>query len=289
MHPKIFEKFTPVEITTDGKSVFDFLGGKIDVSFKHGWIAPEAGKTFTPGYPPSNEWMADWIAVLLSAHFADDHYAVVELGAGYGQWMTSALQAYRHLKPNGKSEGLALEADTIHFEWLEKHISDNGLNGFSRTIPVYGAAGTDGEVTFPVITDPAKNYGASLSHDVPDGEVSVRSYSLNTILAFLNNEIVDLLHIDIQGAEEELLVESDVASSLSRVKFILVGTHRSNDLHRAVRETLVGAGFTKLIEWPRNSLVEFLETNIHTNDGALLYCNPVLVDHAAVTLELQAG
>ena len=282
MHPKIFEKFTPVEITTDGKSVYDFLGGKINAAYKHGWQPPVAGRTFVPGYPGYNEWMVDWIAVLASAYFADETYSVMELGAGYGQWMTSALQAYHQLKPDGACFGLALEADDVHFEWLKQHIVDNELDRFSRILPVHGAAGRDGTVSFPVLEDPAKNYGASSFSGVKSNSITVPSYGLKSIFSLVSEPLVDLLHIDIQGSEQELIVDSGIEEELACVKFILLGTHRNEALHLNCKRQFESLNFECVIEWPRNSSVSFFGHDIATNDGAILavnrgHCSPALV------------
>ena len=82
-YPKIFDYFDRQSVIPNGSSVYDFLGSETPVSYKKGWKPISASnKKFTPARPPFNEWMADWVATLLSAHFADDDYCSFELGAG---------------------------------------------------------------------------------------------------------------------------------------------------------------------------------------------------------------
>ena len=142
IYPRVFEHFNSVEVVADGLSVYDFLGGKINVRYKHGWQPQLAGKIFTPQLPAFNEWMADWIAVLTSAYFAENEYTVIELGAGYGQWMTAALQAFRQLNPGLRGTGVALEADDVHYQWLKDNIAANQLDAHATIIPIFGAAGS---------------------------------------------------------------------------------------------------------------------------------------------------
>ncbi len=92
-----------------------------------------------------------------------------------------------------------------------------------------------------------------------------------------NIECVDLLHIDIQGAEKELL-ESHRWKRDPIVKLILLGTHQSDDLHMDSRQHLENAGFEIVLDWAQNSAIAFNGESISTHDGALLACNPDILD-----------
>ena len=272
----IFLSYKRSEVFTDGNSSYDFLGGSICVDYKHGWrdtVIP-AGKHFKPGYPPLSEWTADWLVTLVAAKTAGNSFSVVELGAGYGQWMVTAIRAFKSLRPDGTVRGLALEADDIHFNWLKEHVSRN-LEEYVgvKTELVHAAAGKDGEVNFPVLDDPAKDYGASYTSGGSQRVVSAPSMSLATVLNRFDSPVIDLLHVDIQGAEEDLLLKNDVAEPLSRVKFIMVGTHRSEELHNSIANKLRFLGFKILLEWPRNSLLSTGAGEIKTTDGVVIAMN----------------
>ncbi len=276
-YPRIFDLFERVECCSDGRSIFDFLGGGIDASYKHDWEKNtlKEGVKFRPSYPPLSEWSVDWIASLIAAKIAGDSFTVVELGAGYGQWMVSAIMAFKSLNPEGQAYGLALEADNIHFDWLGKHVKKNlgPLQGIHTDL-LYAAAGVDGIVEFPVLTNPSKEYGASYSVVNSESQmVEVDCFSLPSIYRKLPDNSVDLLHIDIQGAEVDLIKDPAFAETISRTRFIMFGTHRTDDLHRAVRESLENNGFSIKIDWPRNSKIETFFGTVKTNDGALFAVN----------------
>lgn len=271
-HPKIFELFNRVECTSDGTAVLDFLGGAINASYKHTWernVFPK-GKTFKPSYPALSEWTIDWIASLLAAYTAGNEFRVVELGAGYGQWMVTAILAYRS-KHQGSAYGVAVEADPTHYNWLHEHVQRNlGDLDDIETVLIHAAAGLDGFVEFPVVDDPSKDYGAAYARsNAYEKTVKIPCMSVSRLYDTFDNAPVDLVHIDIQGAEADLIADPTFGESLQNTKMILFGTHTSAELHGQVRESLLSAGFDIKIDWPRSSTVRTDFGTLNTNDGAL--------------------
>jgi FkbM family methyltransferase len=273
-HPAIYETFQRKESTSDGISVYDFLGGKIDARFKHDWernLVPEGSK-ITPGYPALSEWTADWVASLLAAKTAGSHFNIVELGAGYGQWMVTGLLAFNAIRPAGTGFGIAVEADLSHYEWLKQNVESN-LGGLPNLVTelVHGAAGLDGSVTFPVVEDPSKDYGASYSlAGSYEKTIEVPSFSLDSLCKKLPKGKIDMLHVDIQGAEVDLIESDNFQERLADTRVVLFGTHRSTELHNSVRNKLQEAGLVIKLEWPRNGTVNTDFGVVKTNDGALL-------------------
>jgi hypothetical protein len=125
MHPKIFSKFNRATIIADGQSVYDFLGGSINVLYKKNWKPIPAGVEKIPGMPVANEWYVDWLATLTAAYFSDETFQTIELGAGYAQWTSTAIHAFKSLKPNGKVYAIALEADSVHYQWMRQNLKSN--------------------------------------------------------------------------------------------------------------------------------------------------------------------
>ena len=282
MHSKIFHKFNRVESITDGVSSIDFLGMKIDCRYKHGWKPLDSGNKIMPNYPSASEWTVDWIACLLAAYLANDKFRVIELGAGYAQWSVTAALAFKQLCTVGDISITALEADQEHFEWMQEHVTTNTLQLTQlKNSLLHAAAGEDGEVSFPILDDPSKVYGASYVETNQKNSHRynrVISMSLKSVFELdEQNDCVDLLHIDIQGAEKELL-ENHTWTKQPIVKLILLGTHQSDDLHISSRQHLENAGFDVILDWARNSTIKFNGENINTNDGALLACNPDFID-----------
>lgn len=277
MHPTIFNSFKPKESVSDGRSVYDFLGGAIDATYKHGWdklVAPE-GKVVKPAYPAPTEWTVDWIASLLAAKLAGERFTVIELGAGYGQWMVSSIMAYKACYPDRPVHGMALEAEKTHYEWLHKHVEKN-LSNYNNihTDLLYAAAGYDGVVQFPTVDEPDSTYGASYQPNANGtGMEEVECLSMQSIDVRFGESVIDMLHVDVQGAEADLIVNPGFDNVLSKTRFALFGTHRSNDLHNNVKQKIEDAGMQVLIEWPRNSFIETPFGSIKTNDGAVLGVN----------------
>jgi FkbM family methyltransferase len=284
MHPPIFNEFKRKESISDGKSIYDFLGGAIDASYKQGWeknVHPEHTKV-KADYPSPSEWTVDWIACLLAAKLAGDSFSVIELGAGYGQWMVTSIMAYKALNPNKPAHGMALEADRTHYQWLEQHVKKNlGFYPDIHADLLHAAAGFDGTVKFPVLADPSRNYGATYQRASVDGiELQeVPCFSMKTIDQRFDEKSIDILHVDIQGAEKDLILSSGFDELMGKCRFALFGTHRSDELHCDVREAIEATGLRVLIDWPRNSQVETPFGRIKTNDGAVLAASPSLFSH----------
>ena len=85
------------------------------------------------GPPPVDGEYFEWIDVLESVALARDRYTMLELGAGYGRWAVRAAAAVRQ---RGISEChlVAVEADPVHFTWLQQHFCDNGLDPAQHTL-----------------------------------------------------------------------------------------------------------------------------------------------------------
>lgn len=273
MHPTIFESFPRKEILSDGLSVYDFIGSAIDASFKRGWeknILP-AGVKFKPGYPALSEWTVDWIACLFAAKFAGDKFNVIELGAGYGQWMVISIMAYKSIHPDCQAHGMALEADKTHFQWLEQHVNKN-LGNYTDVSSdlVHAAAGYDGVVNFPILSHPSQEYGASYQTNLPTENMQeVNCLSMGSIDRRFAEEHIDILHVDIQGAEKDLILSNGFPALIRKTNFALFGTHKSDALHDSVKNALESNGMKVLINWPRNSVVTTSFGDIKTNDGAI--------------------
>ena len=278
MHPPIFNEFPRKESISDGRSVYDFLGGAIDASYKRGWeknVLP-AGTKVKPGYPTPSEWTVDWIACLLAAKLAGDRFTVIELGAGYGQWMVTAIMAYKTLHPGRPAHGMALEADMTHYQWLEQHVAKN-LGGYTdiTTDLLHAAAGFDGVASFPMLSEPDRDYGAAYQPNKKGENMQeVPCLSMDAIDRHFREHQIDILHVDIQGAEKDLIASPGFDAVIRKASFVLFGTHRSDDLHYSVKQAIESANMRVALEWPRNSSVSSRFGAIQTNDGAILAVSP---------------
>ncbi|MEM6820970.1 MAG: FkbM family methyltransferase [Verrucomicrobiota bacterium] len=288
--PELFTSFPRQTIIADGSSVYDFLGGSVKGEYKFGWDknCPSSGREITPPFPGLNEWTIDWVACLLAAKLAKDCFRVIELGAGYGHWAVASVLAFKSISPKRPASVFAVEADKTHFNWLEENIQTNlgRFHDVSSDLR-HAAAGLDGVISFPFLTNPAEDYGASYNNSQSERFIEVPCYSLSTVFRNIGNERANLLHCDIQGAEADLIAQPGFGGSMKHVDVALFGTHRSDDLHNQVVDTLINCGFRIAVEWPRNSAIETTYGQLQTNDGAVLAIHSDLFGQANRLTEFE--
>jgi FkbM family methyltransferase len=271
MHHPIFHKFKRVKSVGTGEHVFDFLGCATRVSFKKGWklhaVPPQ--KEVIPGYPAINEHYFDWIAVLTAIEGAGSTFRMAELGAGWAPWLTRAAMAARQRPHIRNLELLAVEADESHFEWTGLNFSDNGLVEPVAKRARAAVCATPGMVRFPKISNPDENYGASvLAARTTSEYLEVPALTLSDVLNKFSGPI-DLIHIDIQGAEYECIPPMAV-SLLSSVKNMMIGTHISLERHHGLAMCLREAGWRELFNFPRHGTVQTEFGEVKFDDGFIL-------------------
>jgi FkbM family methyltransferase len=271
MHHPIFQKFNRVRSTGTGRHVFDFLGAATRVSFRKGWEAHAvpSGKEVIPGYPAVNEHYFDWIAVLTAVEQAGSTFRMAELGAGWAPWLTRAALATRQRQRIQGLELLAVEADESHYDWVGLNFSDNGLAEPAAKRVRAAACSSPGTIRFPKVHNPDENYGASLiaARTLRDF-IEVPALTLSDAMRQFSGAI-DLLHIDIQGAEYEII--PPMAESLrSSVKMMMVGTHISLDRHHDLAKCLRDAGWREIFNFPRHGTVDTDFGPVKFDDGFLL-------------------
>ena len=183
-------------------------------------------------------------------------FCAVEVGAGWGPWITAAGVIARR-RGSGKISLIGVEASSNRFSLMCRHLETNGLrppavsgedaqhgNIFTRLFN--GAIWThDGVILFPE-SDVADMGSAATTSD---GETDYRGAKsankpipcrkLDTLLQGLGT--VDFMHIDIQGAELELL--QDQIGWVSRnVRTMMIATH-SRPIEGKLMELLFDHGW----------------------------------------------
>jgi len=189
----------------------------------------------------------EWMALLDAITEATTDFTMLELGAGFGRWTVRAAAAIRRYRPDVTYRLVAVEAEPTHFEWLTMHTADNHLRPRSAVgrCELINAAVSEnaGEEPF-YFGDPAAWYGQALVRpDNRGADASVRPVETITLSSLLEPlDSVDLIDLDVQGAELEVLREA--ASSLGRVRRIYVETHSE-----AIDESLAGVFQSAEGEW----------------------------------------
>jgi FkbM family methyltransferase len=216
-------------------------GDEVDVITSPHFFTPDTGPL--DWRRPDPQELTEWEALFDAIEQATGRLTMVELGAGFGRWTVHAAFAIRRFRPKLKYRLVALEAEPTHYRWLKQHTRDNGIRRWSRAgsckLIQAAVSGQAGREHF-YFGEAGSWYGQALVR--PDNEgadaavTEVRSVTLSSLLRPLGR--VDLIDIDIQGAELEVLTEA--APALGRVRRIHVETH-SSEIDEKLPPVLAGA------------------------------------------------
>jgi FkbM family methyltransferase len=278
-HP-VFEGFGTWEGWADPGWDINFLGVRTRVSFfslyeqladfsTRRWVAP--------GHPIPNEDYFEWITLLEAVCDADDSFTIVELGAGWGKWIVNGVAALRSCG-DLPYQVVGVEAEPTHFHWMQQHLEDNDVDLRRATLIEAAVAEADGSVSFHV-GDAADWYGQAIAGGddatAPGGSRGierVRAVCVPTVLQALKH--VDLLDVDIQGAEADALEPAaDALDAL--VKRAYVATHDRENEER-LRVAFSDLGWESIYDFPGEGVSETRWGRVMFEDGVQLWLNPKL-------------
>ena len=267
-HHPVFTRFSRVPVTGTGSHVFDFLGIATNVEYKKGWDrhSIKAGANYIADYPPLNEHYFDWIALLESVSASSNKFRMAELGAGWAPWLVRGGVAAKQKFPDIELELVAVEADETHYKWILDHLLDNKLNASNFKI-IRGCISVEsGVIKFPKISNPDEDYGASTRQVNKNSEfVEVTAISIEQVLNHFSGPL-DFLHMDIQGAEYDVLPSSMNLLS-ANVKSVMVGTHISIEKHNDLHSLFLAHDWEPVMIFPRNSEVQTEFGLVNFGDG----------------------
>ncbi len=262
----------------------NFLGTRITPAVYPSVLTAMAG-TVEPVPHPGN-WHADiaeWAAALRTVALAQAHgqtvYRIVELGCGWGCWLTNMGVAAR-------ARGLAvdligIEGDRYHLQSARDVLQ---LNGFApdQFALHHGVAGPkSGKAIFPVHAVEGANWGAEPVFYPP--EQTLRAAEKDPRVQVLDcfpldqlsqGQPIDLLHIDIQGAEYDY-VHGNAQAMARHVRRVLIGTH-SRILEGQLCAHFLSLGWQ--MEMERPVIAPLVHGKPETRiDGVQMWANPGLI------------
>ncbi len=143
---------------------------------------------------------------------------IIDLGANIG------LSALFFIKKFPDSHIVAVEPDAVNCSIMEKN-----LEKFSKSISFLQAAiwPTDGEVSLVEEDDDHASLGAwgyRTEASIGNSGLSVKAVTIPTIMKQYNMDFVDILKVDIEGAEYELF-EKNYEDWIDKVGLIIIETH----------------------------------------------------------------
>jgi FkbM family methyltransferase len=204
---------------------------------------------------PSEVYEWEWLLEAVAE--AGRRFTMVELGAGYGRWTIRGAAALRRYRRGVRYRLIAVEAEPTHFHWLKQHARDNRLRRWSPagSVRLVNAAVSrhGGREEDFFVGDADHWYGQALVRSYNESSTAqyataaVKTVTLTGLLGQLDH--VDLIDIDIQGAELEVLDEAKAV--LDRVRRIYVETH-SDEIHEQLHDVLVAAAgdWTPVVDIP---------------------------------------
>lgn len=180
----------------------------------------------------------------------EDGWTVLDIGAGIGDFSVRAAKA----SPSGLVFAFEPAADA--FALLEENLAGNGVKNVVAYREAIGAPGEtasmEASTTVRSRTVPAGSHGS---------RSPVPTVSLDDVFEKLGLASCDLLKMDVEGAEERILLGAS-AETLLRVRHVVVEVHEEGEGAR--RENLLARRFEELgfetrrtpnPAWPRLSLL----------------------------------
>lgn len=205
---------------------------------------------------PAN-WHADiaeFAGALRAVDLAAETFTMIELGCGWGCWMNNTGVA---AKRAGKRPFLiGVEGDEDHLGFAREAMHTNRFDVSQFELIRGIAAAERGKAFFPRQQTAGANWGLSPifgpSRKQQRELLSNGQYEALDMIALgdiINNRVIDLLHIDIQGGEADL-IRACYGLVSERVAYILIGTHSrqiEGDLFKTMTQ---GGGWILEIERP---------------------------------------
>lgn len=176
-------------------------------------------KVVAGGY--HGDWMAQIIRGLRGHHEPQEELAfhcllracrhnslIVELGAFWSYYSLWYLQEI----PG--SRAICVEPDPLHKTIGEQNIA---INGMTDRVRIYQA--WVGDQALDAVTLHAESLGHGLT---------LPSFNMNSILERSGDATIELLHMDVQGAELPFLTSLANAVHSNRLRFVVASTHHSS-------------------------------------------------------------
>ena len=153
-----------------------------------------------------------------SPHLPPEAQTILDLGANIG--LSALFFGARY----PRARIVAVEPDKDNYSLLIKNVEPLG----SRVACIKGAVWpTDGTVTFEMVDAQGANldyWGGRVEKSDGVSPTSVRSFNIGTLCDMFSIERIDILKVDIEGAELEVFSEG-YETWLSRVNTVVVETH----------------------------------------------------------------
>lgn len=278
----LFQDFAHLKDPLEG-TITDFLGIRTSTHL-HPWASHMDATVISEIPIPDDSLRAEAIEYFALLHAIKGNrgaFRMAELGASYAPWAcTTAILCERLKLPYSL---VAVEASEVLFKQIAPHFIMNGINPSNGSLRLLNAAVSHkrGKLFFPKVSNFGENGGQAVSELPPFNDYVGRTVEHEEVNAItlaedvLQNDCFDLLHIDVQGAEFDILSPAiEVANK--QVRHIFVGTH-SRLLEGQLLDLMHRNGWELLRERPTTFNFQRDRENIvgwTTRDGGQFWSNP---------------
>ena len=286
-HHEIFSHFPRWSGTVRRGFDADFLGMQTRATFVAGMSSAPADQQKWPPLPAFSDDYFEWVSLLEAVAHALARFTMIELGAGYGRWLVRGAMAAS--KRGLQYRLIGVEAEPTHFQWMKQHVQDNHVSPSGVQLVWAAVTEHDGVAWFRT-GDPSTWYGQSLAltREIPVGKwvrtgspvkwgtqtflpVQIKAVSLSSLLRPL--DCVDLIDIDIQGAELDVLAAAR-GPLAEKVRQVYIATH-SHEVEAGLRHLFGDTlGWTCRYDYPCFSAPETPYGRIEFQDGLQVWWNP---------------
>lgn len=279
--PATIARFAAEGLEGTPGALTNFMGLKIPVQVFPPVLASMDGQVEGP--PDPGNWHADiaeWTSALYAVQQAAPrgHLRVMELGCGWACWLGITGSAARRL---GLPVSLiGVEGDANHLANARAMLALNDFPEDSYRL-VHGiAAPARGQAIFPGPKAGEAGWGGEAIFDADEQTLkqaeqdpTVQVLDCYPLGDLSGGEAVDLLHIDIQGAEADF-VSGNMADMQAHVRRVLIGTH-SRAIEGRLMTLFEQAGWRMEMDRPAIAPLHGGRPQIHI-DGVQMWANPDL-------------
>lgn len=248
----------------------------------------------------------EFAAIYEAVRQASDRFTMVELGGGYASRCVDAHAAVQRFNPM-PTQFVVVEAEPTHFDWAKRHMRANGIDPDQHWMINAAVSDSNDPVLFLTgeglyynsiiagndkvdIAEQVESFGMTrtvLQNLMISGSLGIKIpytsqagqhihdmklVSARTLAEILQPlQVVDLLDIDIQGAEITVLPPA-MAMLNQRVRRLHLGTH-GLDVHKFMWDMFFEAEWLCEYDYPPNTDVETDYGDFRTSDGILTFVN----------------
>jgi FkbM family methyltransferase len=285
-HHRIFDEFPCWEGEVKAGFSINFLGVATRNEFFTMMSKNHHQRFESTQLPAFDEEYFEWIDLLEAVQSAKERFMMIELGAGYGRWLANAVAALRS-STNLPYRLIGVEPEPTHYQWMKAHLRDNEVDLRKCRLIKAAAAKKDGSLWF-YVGRPDEWYGQAIAPPVTgsllrktrawltkratigsDEVRKVEALSLNRVLQPLQR--VDLIDLDVQGAELEVLEASREQLS-AKVRRVHIGTHGPT-IEDGLRSLFRTLGWENLNDYGSNCECETPYGRIRFQDGVQTWIN----------------